>query len=130
MDSYPNLYPDEPWANVRRLRLVDNLIRWKTIEGNGPPWTAKGHDLFVFQQDEILVAKIHLITEFGRWLNHSDLAAGANVQYAGEIQFGSSRSRRGKMKYWNNNSGHYKPAAEDSWKVSSLPQPYFEAIQS
>src|SRR5437764_1452789 len=40
---------------------------------------------------------------------HIDLARGADIEYAGEMQFGSSHRGRGQIRWWDNASGHYRP---------------------
>lgn len=42
---------------------------------------------------------------------HKDLTQGKPVLYAGQIRF-SRRAKRGMILWWDNNSGHYKPAPE------------------
>jgi hypothetical protein len=52
---------------------------------------------------------------------HLSLSKGADVDYAGTIQF----SQKGGLKWWSNNSGHYQPAPENS-SIVNLPHNYFK----
>lgn len=55
---------------------------------------------------------------------HIDIAQGGDVQYAGQIRFGRG-DKTGVIKYWNNESGHYKPDAAFSTQAP-LPQSVFK----
>jgi filamentous hemagglutinin len=51
---------------------------------------------------------------------HLQLSKGAEVDYAGSIQF----SQKGALKWWNNSSGHYMPPAAQS-SIVNLPTNLF-----
>jgi hypothetical protein len=54
---------------------------------------------------------------------HLSLSKGADVDYAGTIQF----SQSGKIKFWDNDSGHYQPPAKGA-AVVKLPANLFKPL--
>jgi hypothetical protein len=108
--QFPNRYPDTTWQPITRFRLEYRDGKWQTIGPRGTVRTAKGRYIFVRQGPNIWVVRARGRGVIGaNPARHIDLARGADVEYAGEIQFGSSHSGRGQIRWWDNASGHYRP---------------------
>lgn len=123
---YVNHFPDDGWDAVARFRLVFEAGRWRTVSPRGMRRTARGLFLFVVQDGEIFVAKVCQLAGAGRVIHHADLGRGRDVEFAGEIRFGSGYHNRGGLRSWNHRSGHYRPDREGRRIVPVLPQALFE----
>ena len=101
--------------------LVFRAGRWRTIK-NGSEWSGTGLYIFVRMNSRFYVCKANL--RIGG-VDHIEVSQGRPVDYAGEIGF-AGRKRRGVLRFWNNASGHYRPAmsAADDAK---LPMELFMA---
>lgn len=63
-------------------------------------WTAKGEYVYVVTTDnKVIIAQ-------SSKAGHVDISHGADVKYAGTMQFSN-----GKLQSWTNDSGHYQPSA-------------------
>jgi len=107
---------DGPWINSltyapRTLRSRSRVSSSCTIKVNGEQYgprgtirSASGRYIYVQLGQYVFLARVN------RGIGHIDLSLGLPVVYAGEIQFGG-RKKRGVLRWWNNNSGHYRPDA-------------------
>jgi hypothetical protein len=119
--SHSNLYPEDAYNPVQRfeLRQVDGM--WKTFDGRGNAFTARGNYNYVVSGDKIYAVKVPSQPAMGQSIpGHIDIARGGNVDYAGEIRFGSGLGNRGQLQWWDNSSGHYQPKATDAGSMSDL----------
>jgi len=113
---FPNLYLNGGHQPVTGFELVYQQNKWYTVNLAGTKRrTASGKYNFV-----TIAGKIYV----HRYGGHLDIARGQPVQYAGEVQF-SGRTNRGKLRWWNNQSGHYRPAKGDAIQAG-LPIDKFE----
>jgi RHS repeat-associated protein len=119
--EFENRIPDDIPKAVPRIRLENRNGKWVTVSSSGKVRTASGRYIFVRKGSDILVAKENRA-------GHIDLAHGQKVLYAGEIQF-SGRRRRGVLRKWNNQSGHYLPTAEAAHQAG-LPMQSFEPVET
>ncbi|EHK63462.1 DUF4157 domain-containing protein [Achromobacter arsenitoxydans] len=112
--TYGNLPRDAPApgssGDVVRLRKVNDT--WKEI---GPKYTrtARGNYDFVVKDGEIFAVKTK--KTLGGGYGHTEAARGERVNWAGQVEFES-----GKVKTWNDGSGHYRP-------LSSMNHPAVKA---
>lgn len=91
-------------ANVVRLQKVDGV--WKEIlPRGGYTRTARGRYAFVVKDGEIYAVKPKSGLT-GRPMGHTEAAGGERVSWAGQAEF-----EAGKLKSWDDGSGHYRPAA-------------------
>ena len=104
MARFVNLRPQDLPNQVPSIELVDSQGRWRTIGSRGTVRSASGRYIYVQLERRIFVARVN------RGIGHIDLSLGRPVVYAGEIGFGG-RKKRGALRWWNNNSGHYRPDA-------------------
>lgn len=102
---------------MTRFELVYQQNKWYTVNFSGTLRTASGKYNFV-----TIAVKIYV----HRYGGHLDIARGQPVQYAGEVQF-SGRTNRGQLRWWNNQSGHYRPANSSAIQAE-LPIDKFRAF--
>lgn len=114
---FQNLYPNDAIKLQARFELVSLQRKWYTISSTGTVRTASGKYNFV-----TINGKIYIHCYGG----HIDIARGQPVQYAGEVQF-SGRTNRGKLRWWNNQSGHYQPTKHYATQAG-LPLDTFEEL--
>jgi hypothetical protein len=88
---------------------------------NGELRTPKGAFDFVQIDGEIRIAPPKNNPDIS---GHLSLSSGADVDYAGTVQF----SQSGKLKFWDNNSGHYQPPATGASVVVKLPAASFKPL--
>jgi RHS repeat-associated protein len=106
--KFPNLYPEDVPNNIPRRELFHDGTKWRYTASNGKTLTPNGRYNFVTQDGKIYIARQKL----GGIGGHTDIAKGKEVDFAGQIRFGSRPLSRGKISSWNNGSGHYKIPAE------------------
>ncbi len=112
--TYGNLPRDMPApgssGDVVRLRQVNGS--WKEV---GPKYTrtARGNYDFVVKDKEIFAVKTK--RTLGGGYGHTEAARGERVNWAGQVEF-----EGGKVKTWNDGSGHYR-------SLSSMRQPAVDA---
>lgn len=112
--TYGNLPRDLPApgssGDVVRLRNVNGT--WKEV---GPKYTrtARGNYDFVVKDGEIFAVKTK--RGVGGGYGHTEAARGERVNWAGQVDFES-----GKVKTWNDGSGHYR-------SLSSMREPAVQA---
>lgn len=118
--EFPNLRPQDPFDTVPRFKLEARDGKWVTVSSSGRTRSASGSYLYVQQEGTVFV-----IHKSSRYLSgHADVARGMPVEYAGHVHF-KGRYKRGELKYWNNDSGHYRPDAEFRHQAE-LPQEKFQ----
>lgn len=121
---FPNLYPNDAPKSVGSFRLELREGKWVTVSSSGDVFSAKGRYIFVTQGGEITVGRQGAAFGSKPIPGHIDIAGGAPVEYAGEVQFGGTGSR-GILRSWTNASGHYQPGAEYAGQAG-LPQTLFQ----
>jgi hypothetical protein len=96
----------DPVAVIRfSLKLVDG--RWRSYK-NAKDWrTARGLFIFIVKNGKLYASKRAQLEWRSDPVGHVDLARGDFIHFGGEIQFGGSYSRRGKLVSWNDKTGHY-----------------------
>ena len=82
--------------------------KWVTVSSSGDVFNAKGRYIFVQQNGNITVGRMGVVYDSRIRAGHIDLSGGAPVDYAGEVQF-SGTTNPGRLRYWTNGSGHYRP---------------------
>ncbi|MEN4917889.1 DUF4157 domain-containing protein [Achromobacter spanius] len=111
--TYGNLPRDAPAfgssRDVIRLKNVDGT--WKEVGGRYGR-TARGNYDFVVKDGEIFAVKAK--NRMGA-IGHTEAARGERVNWAGQVEF-----EGGKVKSWNDGSGHYR-------SLSSMRQPAVQA---
>jgi len=115
--------PDDLPASYSPAELVCRDLKWKVIKGDSE-WSATGLYSFVRLNGHFYVCKANLRTD---GIGHIELSRGRPVDYAGEICF-AGRKKRGVLRYWNNDSGHYKPPASAAHEAQ-LPLELFQPRQ-
>jgi filamentous hemagglutinin len=120
---YKNLFPEDSPSIHIGFRLEERKGKWVTVATDGSIRTATGRYLFVTRGGMIYVSRQYI----GRVIGHCDISGGADVDYAGEIQF-SGRKKRGQIRWWTNRSGHYKPDESDA-DEAGLPIGFFRQWQ-
>jgi len=109
----------EDYYNTTPFRkLVYHNGKWKTVDGAGNMFTARGEYEFVTIRGNTYVGRVGT--------GHYNISHGSSsVDYAGHIRFTQgARSGRGQLRSWNNNSGHYKPTPDRAWQAR-LPMDKF-----
>ncbi|MFJ3459800.1 DUF4157 domain-containing protein [Achromobacter spanius] len=111
--TYGNLPRDAPAPGSSRdvVRLKNINGTWKEV---GPKYTrtARGNYDFVVKDREIFAVKAkNTMGAYG----HTEAARGERVNWAGQVEF-----EGGKVKTWNDGSGHYRP-------LSSMNNPAVQA---
>ncbi|WP_283093916.1 hemagglutinin repeat-containing protein [Pseudomonas sp. MWU12-2345] len=116
-----NLFPDDPAMPGPRYKLIQTEMGdFKYQMPNGDLRTPKGVFDFVQVDGEIRIAPPKNDPDVS---GHLSLSRGADVDYAGTIQF----SQKGSLKFWDNSSGHYQPSAAGA-SVVKLPYDLFKPI--
>ena len=88
--------------------------------------TASGVYNFVTIEGQVFICRASARVG-GRPIGHVDLAMGKDVDYAGRLYF-SGRTKRGILRKWTNESGHYRPTPE-LMNNAGLPAELFEQGQ-
>jgi len=102
---FPNLCPEDVSRECRRFSLVEENGKWYTVNASGTRrFSACGTYPFVVTQEGCLFVT-------NRRYGHIDIDQGRDVLFAGEIRF-SGRTTRGRLCWWSNGSGHYRPPGE------------------
>jgi hypothetical protein len=106
-ELFANRLLNDPWEPARRFSLILENGRWRTVSVSGSKFTARGLYIFVVQREQLIISR--RITPVGQPdpISHIDLAWGGEVEFAGEVRFGTGTTSRGILKYWNDKSGHY-----------------------
>jgi hypothetical protein len=99
--------------------------KWVEIRPDGKIRSATGEYDFVTKDDTIYIVRLNRRMG-GRRIGHIDLAQGRGVHYAGLIHC-SGRRNRGRIRWWSNNSGHYKPSPELA-NQAELPMELFTPV--
>lgn len=108
--TYGNLPRDAPMPGERViLERADR--NWREVSekarfGRPKPVRAAGWYAYVIQDGKIYAVKADP-NAVGRQPGHTEAARGGRVSYAGMVHIGHD----GKITAWNNDSGHYRPAA-------------------
>lgn len=113
-----------PWdlpAAYSPAELIYCNGKWRVIKGDSE-WSAAGFYNFVRLDGRFYVCKANLRTD---GIGHMELSRGRAVDYAGEIRF-AGRKKRGVLRYWNNESGHYRPLASAA-REAHLPLDRFKS---
>jgi hypothetical protein len=112
---------------VNKFSLVCIDGRWKTQDGGGTTFTAKGLHIFVVQAGRLIVARRSVRPNQSVVATHEDIADGNAVEFAGEIMFGGRSRQRGFVKFWNDKTGHYHDPNRkmNPMVVPTLPQDRF-----
>jgi len=111
--TYGNLPRDAPAFGSSRdvIRLKNVNGTWKEVGGRYGR-TARGNYDFVVKDGEIFAVKAK--NRMGA-IGHTEAARGERVNWAGQVEF-----EGGKVKSWNDGSGHYR-------SLSSMRQPAVQA---
>lgn len=121
--KFQNRYPEDIYQEVFRSKLIFRENKWIELLGNLQERTASGVYNFVTQEQNIFIRKAS--AKIGnRPIGHLDLARGAEVDYAGRLYF-SGRNKRGILRKWTNESGHYQPPPEFKHQAC-LPEELFQ----
>jgi len=59
------------------------------------------------QKGSLIASKQKVVVWEPRLIGHVDLARDQPIEFGGEIAFGSSYNARGKLRWWNDQTGHY-----------------------
>ncbi len=126
MKKFPNLFPDDLPILIHRSGLVFKEGKWREVTYKGEERSASGVYNFVTLEGKVFIRRASARVA-GRAIGHIDLAMGKDVDYAGRLYF-SGRTKRGILRKWTNESGHYRP---DPKFISNagLPEKLFEAGQ-
>lgn len=126
--TFGNLHQSEPDpAGLRsRVELVQKEGVWYERQPDGKLFRAQGSYDFVIQNGRMIGVKgsRHM---GGINAGHTEAAAGRRVEYAGTVQFGSSKNQRGTVREWSNASGHYAPVRAFASKAG-LPMDKFKPV--
>lgn len=126
--TFGNLHQSEPDPQGMRSRveLVQKEGVWYERQPDGKLFRAQGSYDFVIQNGRMIGVKgsRHM---GGANPGHTEAAAGRRVEYAGTVQFGSSKNQRGTVREWSNASGHYAPARAFASKAG-LPMDKFKPV--
>jgi len=131
-ELFANKFPDDVWHKVRELSLICESGRWKTQnKGASQQFTAKGSYPFVVCQGVLILTSNKIRSSGGGAVSHIDLAHGRDVEFAGEIRFGSGQTTKGMLRYWNDKTGHYYDPIRkmDPRVVTMLPLDCFEKYE-
>jgi filamentous hemagglutinin len=126
LKKFRNLFPEDSPILVQRSRLIWKQEKWLEVTYTGEERTASGVYNFVTLESRCFIRKASAKVA-DRSIGHIDLAMGREVDYAGRIYF-SGRNKRGIIRKWTNESGHYRPDAE-YMSNAGLPVELFEAGQ-
>jgi hypothetical protein len=105
---YSNRYGFEDFSktNIKNLEIKNINGKYKDYRG----YTANKEYIYAIDENNNLIMSYN-----DDVIHHSDLVKGGNVKYAGVLKF-----KNGKLEYWNNNSGHYKPLSEDAGNIVDI----------
>ncbi|MGF1974856.1 MAG: hypothetical protein RMY30_004565 [Nostoc sp. CmiSLP01] len=111
---------------IQRSQLVLRDGKWREVRYKRSERTASGVYNFVTLEEKVFICRASARVG-GRLINHVDLAMGRDVDYAGRLYF-SGRAKRGILRKWTNESGHYRPTPE-LMSNAGLPEELFELGQ-
>ncbi|CAN5915658.1 hypothetical protein BH23PLA1_BH23PLA1_29400 [soil metagenome] len=130
LDLFENNDPsDHPIPALKLiLELNNGNGRWRTISPSRNIRKARGRHIFVVQRGQLIVGKVAERLGAERPISHIDLVGGDPIAFGGEIKFGGSYGGRGRIRWWNDQTGHYfkQDRLIDPTIVPSLPQELFE----
>jgi len=109
-----NLGPP-PYNTGTIYQLVATPNGWKLLNRSGQLFTPRGLYQFARHGGRLRVSKHG---------EHTHITGGGPVEYAGEVRFSYNRRSRGRLLWWSNGSGHYKPPAEHAAQAG-LPMASF-----
>jgi hypothetical protein len=124
--KFANLFPEELPRIIQRSQLVFREGKWREVRYKHEERTASGVYNFVTLEGKVFVCRASARVG-GRPIGHVDLAMGKDVDYAGRLYF-SGRAKRGILRKWTNESGHYRPTPE-FMSNADLPEELFEPGQ-
>ncbi|MHC5916870.1 MAG: hypothetical protein ACYTXE_39185 [Nostoc sp.] len=126
MRKFANLFPEDSPRIIQRSQLVLRDGKWREVRYKRSERTASGVYNFVTLDGKVFIFRASA-TLGGRPIGHIDLAMGRDVDYAGRLYF-SGRAKRGILRKWTNESGHYRPKRE-LMSNAGLPEELFEPGQ-
>ncbi|WP_414553372.1 hypothetical protein [Anabaena sp. CCY 0017] len=126
MRKFPNLFPEDLPIIIQRSQLVLKSGKWREVRYKREERTASGVYNFVTIEGQVFICRASARVG-GRPIGHVDLAMGKDVDYAGRLYF-SGRTKRGILRKWTNESGHYRPTPE-LMSNAGLPAELFEPGQ-
>ncbi|MFN6562823.1 MAG: hypothetical protein RMY28_023950 [Nostoc sp. ChiSLP01] len=126
MQKFANLFPEDLPRIIQRSQLVLRDGKWREVRYKRSERTASGVYNFVTLEEKVFICRASARVG-GRLINHVDLAMGRDVDYAGRLYF-SGRAKRGILRKWTNESGHYRPTPE-LMSNAGLPEELFELGQ-
>ncbi|MBD2252290.1 hypothetical protein [Nostoc parmelioides] len=126
MKKFSNLFPEDLPRIIQRSQLVLREGKWREVRYKSEERTASGEYNFVTLEGQVFICRASARLG-GRVIGHLDLAMGRDVDYAGRLYF-SGRAKRGILRKWTNESGHYQPTPELMSKAG-LPEELFEPDQ-
>ena len=126
MRKFPNLFPEDLPRIIQRSQLVLREGKWREVRYKRSERTASGVYNFVTLEGQMFICRASARVG-GRAIGHVDLAMGKDVDYAGRLYF-SGRTKRGILRKWTNESGHYRPTPE-LMSNAGLPEELFEPGQ-
>lgn len=126
MRKFSNLFPEDLPRIIQRAQLVLKSGKWREVRYKGEERTASGIYNFVTVEAQVFICRAS-VRIGGRPIGHVDLAMGKDVDYAGRLYF-SGRTKRGILRKWTNESGHYR-ATPEFMSNAGLPEELFEPGQ-
>ena len=118
-----NLIPEDVPGSPHRGELVFQGGKWRLLTSTQRR-TARGRMPFVVTSSGRVLVSTSKVDRGGTAFGHIDISRGEPVRFAGMIEF----TRSGKIKLWNNDSGHYKPVPEVGAGIDALPQESYVPI--
>ncbi|MDJ0734191.1 MAG: hypothetical protein QNJ47_08945 [Nostocaceae cyanobacterium] len=108
IQKFSNLFPEDLPKLIQISKLVYYHRKQREVMTNLERRIASGVYNFVTQERVIFIGKAS--TKVGNsFIGHVDLAMGKELDYAGRLYF-SGRTKRGILRKWTNESGHYRPS--------------------
>jgi len=108
---FPNLMPEDAPKEILHPGIIKDIFfdgtKWRYTNRAGQIRSPKGLYNFV-----TIDGKIRIAREQPNFGGHIDISGGRSVDFAGSVRFGHGKTTKGKIKAWDNGSGHYKPYAD------------------
>lgn len=105
--EHPNLRPNDIIDyGVQARKITFDGNKWTYTNSLGQKRTPNGEYNFVTRDGNIYITR----QQYNGAGSHIDNSKGRNVDFAGQVRFGH-KNTRGKIKYWDNASGHYQPSS-------------------